>query len=47
VSSSRRPKTCTTGDSSTAVSVIVAGLTRQGRNWPRHGKKQTSRKYEE
>ena len=25
-------------DSSTAVSVIVAGLTRQGRNWPRHGK---------
>jgi len=36
-----------TGDSSTAVSVIVAGLTRQGRNWPRHGKKQTSRKYEE
>ena len=34
-------------DSSTAVSVIVAGLTRQGRNWPRHGKKQTSRKYEE
>src|SRR5258706_9008820 len=26
------------------VSVIVAGLTRQGRNRPRHGKKQTSRK---
>src|SRR5216684_174485 len=36
-----------TGDSSTAVSVIVAGLTGQGRNWPRHGKKQTTRKYEE
>src|SRR5882672_9625603 len=36
-----------TGDSSTAVSVIVAGLTSQGRNWPRHGKKQTTRKYEE
>jgi hypothetical protein len=34
-------------DSCAAVSVIVAGLTRQGRIWPRHGKKQTSRKYEE
>jgi hypothetical protein len=35
------------GDSSTAASVIVAGLTSQGRNWPRHGKKQTTRKCEE
>jgi hypothetical protein len=47
VSACRHPKTCTTGDSSTVVSVIVAGLTGQGRNWPRHGNKQTTRKYEE
>src|SRR6266852_2421506 len=44
---SRHVSNVPTGDSSTAVSVIVAGLTGQGRNWPRHGKKQTTRKYDE